>query len=528
VLKGIVADPQSLDLATLIAALNKSLPFPKISEKSCQEVAKLDNSKQANESTHWHTGLGLLLWEAKRIEAANVEFTEAEKKDEGAWKPKEMIARYQARRSEYKKAIQKLDGAIKALPKNLNWLRAPPWFEASIVLWKLAMNDSEGALKITKKALASMDKSKYRLTDIYYHIDALYKGRHYVELVEFLKELDEPNSNVTGSSVLVKFLSAGFAYDVFDEIGAAISAIPPGECTQFLQAAVDAALVNVADNQDPWARCKIALFSARYRNQTEMAIRVWESTLQQAEETRINSKSRFGNGYKLASDELSQLYFNGAIRTAKDSREREQWVSKLKNLSTESQNGNIRYRKNNASLLLGRFLRFYEGVKDAEWRCPFRPKVLEGIDMLTDEDLENDQQAYADLGLTLLLAGEEQDAGAALAVTMLPLISRSKASEVHQGQEVGFVLWWRCDGQCNTDISKYKELHFCRSCINTCFCESCIKLVGLGQLPISKCSSAHTHYKAYPVPEDLEPEAAKVDKNRHQLWLDNLRQNWEV
>lgn len=547
---------KELDLETL----NNSFLLESIPGDDPVEVWEiLANYTGIEHTTYWHTGLGWAFWEANQVSAATKHFGEAIKKDDSAWKPREMIARCYARQGNYPKAIGKMKEAIDKLPDKLKWLKPPPWFMGYVTRWEIESGKIGDAVESTRTAF---EAEPFELSPMFYHIRALNEAHKYGDLVQFLGKLSQPDPDVDGGSYLIKFLSAGYAYDVFDEIGVAISFSKQRECPGFLRAALDETLKRVAREANPWTRCRIASFNLRYLQKPEEAVQIWEDAIKEAGTTPSGAEMRFGSGRMLAINELSQYYYDQAIHAAKLNADTELWVNKLRrlaNLDRENQTDAAIGRTSNPSILLGTWLRKLNQDAD-EWKDYFRAKILEGIALLRDSDPENDQQAYAYLGTTLLHAGQTNDALAALAVTLLPLMSpeikgkdKLDAKTEDKGQQEsaevdvpktaprnrlvvqakGFIYWWRCAGRCEKRKDEYKELYFCEDCTKACFCGDCKALVARDQLKFRRCSSEHKFSQALPVDTTQKEKAAKLDDETGQnvelneAWISKLQKFWE-
>jgi tetratricopeptide (TPR) repeat protein len=526
--------------------LNTSFPLENIlGDDPAGALQSLAETTRFKDTTYWHIGLGWALWEANQIDAATKQFDMAIKKDDSAWKPREMIARCYARQGIYTEAIRQMKEAIAKLPDELKWLKPPPWFMGYVMRWEIESGKTKDAVGSTR---AAFEAEPRRLSPIFYHIRALSEAHNYGDLVQFLGRLSQPDPSVEGGSYLIRFLSTGFAYDVFDEIGVAICFSEPRECPGFLRAGLDEALKRVTGEANPWTRCRIAAFNFRYSQKQEGAVQIWEDTIARAGATTYGTKIGFGSGRMLAIDELSQFYYDQAVHADKSDGDPEAWVEKLRNLATldrENQADAAIRRTSNPSILLGTWLRKHPSQDLDEWKGYFRPKILEGIALLLDLNPENDQQAYATLGTTLLHAGKTNDAAAALAVTLLPMThpeikgkDKPATAETDQPQNLpvvraeGFIYWWRCAGRCNKRKEEYEELYFCEDCIETCFCGDCKALVEKGQLKFRRCSSDHNFFKALPVDENQKEKAAKLDEQTRNVeldkeWIGELRKIWE-
>lgn len=174
----------------------------------------------------------------------------------------------------------------------------------------------------------------------------------------------------------------------------------------------------------------------------------------------------------------------------------------------------------------GMYLRRYGGTDESKWKACFRDSILQGIDMLGDEDPMNDQSAYASLTEALLAAGARSNA----AVVLMPYEASGDPVLSKALKAINFSTYWSCDGLCDTQFHSYKELYFCEECPDVCFCEDCFPILKKGQLPFRKCNPEHTFLQLLPVPTEAKDVAARfvdmktmeVDKN----WLDALRREW--
>ena len=92
------------------------------------------------------------------------------------------------------------------------------------------------------------------------------------------------------------------------------------------------------------------------------------------------------------------------------------------------------------------------------------------------------------------------------------------------------VSTWTCDGPCRSSPNSYREIHFCRICNDTCFCQDCIVLAKEGKMPYRGCSPEHDWIQGYPLPEEVKAlSAASVHDGfveLHQEWLSKLREQW--
>ena len=241
---------------------------------------------------------------------------------------------------------------------------------------------------------------------------------------------------------------------------------------------------------------------------------------------------------RLAARHLSHIYLQRAVVAQASGQDFTQWTSELQNLPTHNGRG----LKGQAlagdtipSMIYGHWLRKYEKADPPVWIPYFRFSINSALDLLEDDVPSNDQSAFSNLGAFLLMAGDVFNARAAHAVTMKPLeivsADPSRVAELRKADNLRVI--WNCDGECRTRKTRYKELHFCEDCWDTCFCENCIVLVREGRLPFRTCSPKHAFVQMYPVAEEMRGVAATFTEPDFKLetrkaWLDGLRKAWKA
>ena len=129
---------------------------------------------------------------------------------------------------------------------------------------------------------------------------------------------------------------------------------------------------------------------------------------------------------------LSEVYFSKAVAAGKVGGDYKTWIDKLQGLASFSKSLQgerefvFEYGTGYPSQLYGIWLREYEHAEESVWKDCFRSSVLEGIELLSDDDPSNDHVGYAALARTLLHAGDIDGALSALSVT-------TKALEIDAG-----------------------------------------------------------------------------------------------
>lgn len=105
-----------------------------------------------------------------------------------------------------------------------------------------------------------------------------------------------------------------------------------------------------------------------------------------------------------------------------------------------------------------------------------------------------------------------------------------EAQENFNPKYAGFYANWECDGPCTTASDSYQELHFCRFCDDTCFCEKCIELVKSDKMPFRKCAADHQHVRMFPMTSEAKRVTTALVERRFEVqqeWLDGLKKEWQ-
>ena len=260
----------------------------------------------------------------------------------------------------------------------------------------------------------------------------------------------------------------------------------------------------------------------------------WKQTLRASNEE--SDQSIRASIEDFASLQLSLIYLDKAISADTAGEDYSEWSEKLKLLALHEVRkfkGQQVYRATPSSVMYGHWLLKFEKADAVTWMECFRASVLTQLDMLDDDIPSNDQDAIARLGIILLLAGDIDNAAAALAVASrsLEIVALEPSRSFELNRMDNLKIKWTCDGECRTPKSQFKELHFCEECYDTGFCENCIVLVKEGRLPFRRCSAAHSFVRMYPAPPEARDVAARFVGPEMRLevqkdWLASMRRKW--
>jgi tetratricopeptide (TPR) repeat protein len=451
--------------------------------------------------------------------------------DKISWKALQGQSKCLVQQEKYDEAAQTLSDALKLVPESMKYVI--PDLRNDLTEIVLAKGDFKIALKHAQD-LYSSDPTDCEAVCGY--VKALYALRDHdsiVKTVEDLREIELSSENWTD----IRFLGLR---DVHFELGCALRI--KGKL-ELVRPWVDAcfSLFPKVFNTSPWLSAWIAEFTYSFYNDPDESLRMCEYILSSEFKSALGPELIWAYDYpsSSAARQLCNIYFQKALSAHKAGKDTEPWIPKLKELATSkagrSDEGPV-YRMNDASLLLGIYLRRYGGADEKTWKHCSRAMILETIDLLGHEDRTYDQNSYNQLAKVLMAAGQKSIALEALAVVLRPLEAISNPELLKAFKAIDFITYYYgCDGPCRTQFHTYKdppykELYFCEDCIDTCFCEDCFPIAKKGELPFRKCSPEHSFVQVFPIPVQVKDVAARfIDMKTVEVqkdWLDALRKEW--
>lgn len=373
----------------------------------------------------------------------------------------------------------------------------------------------------------------------------LYRGKkHHKGIIELLKRMDE---NIEGlkytrlsESLITKanyertngyFEIIAHAAAVENEIG-------------FLYGIYESA-IQVAQKQHKSLEathlelCLAALYNRHGR--PELAAKIWESIA-----TTYHNINTLKSEYALAGVKfdakisLARHCLKQAVECGKDSKEAQEYGTKLKDLTKVKTDTEITIGGSAVARMLGSWYSFMG--QDEKARQCFRGELIEGLRMLADDDPSNDVVAYANLGSILTAAGDYKNAMAMY--WKAATIATKMYAEQEQANDTE---------ESNTEISIEKEhlqakdfccdacfrrtngpVAICRYCFDIGFCEQCFTAFKAGNLQVDICSPKHSwgmiHARSKEAREDTEPDKLWLDGEHISIhdWKERLAAEWNI
>ncbi len=384
------------------------------------------------QNAYWHRRLAVVYRDAAYVNAAIKELSiaiEMNHQDPAALRG--MASCYEARK-DYLSAIEWGYKALAALPKESRGDQAE--ILQQIATWKSLLEDNDGAIEASYAAYSlSTQGTETSVT----YISALENNLKFEAILNFAAKLEKTDSAQEGENMLTFLFveSWGTAHDIIGNAAKRLGrtdsveqpmrdALAAAERRLSLEEGKSPRELTTSESAAIYCFLAWADFLNRYAYKMDEAIEVYETTLE-----RLLKRIKGYEYWRAISikDRLCQLYYHKAKAAESAGTDSNHWVSKLEDLAktSNSKGGPDVSASEDSSLMLGLWYRLHG--KEQEAKLCFRRQILNGIDTLTDDDPENDMSGYMTLALSLLKAGDRDNAGAAFAVTTAPL-DRLKAN----------------------------------------------------------------------------------------------------
>lgn len=395
---------------------------------SAARLEQLADLAPQKHTTHWYAVLGWELWIADHNEAAKQHCLKALETHPNNWVASQVLAKIYGEDKKYELAIKTMNEAIEALPMGL--AETEGLLLSFITKWQHVMGDSEGACKTAKKAF-DINWKPNSAQDAY--LRSLDRENRPQDIIQTLQFLDSKRTSFGGkpASYFVELVVCN--PEVLDVIGRAYRATSK---PRFIVDALDASLdflfqrkynieeLNVAETIGSW--------KLEYDDDTDASVKVFESVHKMI--LRANIPTHMTRR-RVLEQRMARRYFDLACARHGAGIDYESYIRRLRRLATTNNptlylkdvDEDVTYVPGYASILWGRWLRDYEGAETSNWRKCFQARMLEELEMLDDNDPSNDMQGLFALAITLLHAGDEQNAACVLGILFKPVQDAQKA-----------------------------------------------------------------------------------------------------
>lgn len=404
-------------------------------------------------------------------------------------------------------------------------------------LWKL-----DEALMVYDKHLQEDDSFDYGFT--WEKMRVLYFQHQFDKIIELLREIhstNDPYFGIRRTSRLLHWVSDSGDLE-FILIEAARETQSRDYLRQLFKEAVDDAynpsyLVDYPSLRAEyrvnmkWFLSEEMWRAARTNEQKAETISYWEDLVTDASDVGVSFV------YAGVAKRLSEAYIERMRGHQPDAEESKALSRRITDLAIEDTTQQDAWTSTvNSSLLVARYFSSLGHIEEA--RKLARGSVKIGLDLLSDEDPENDWEAYIRLAHIFMYCGEDQNALAAWSrLWPKQALSGKAESPIENGNTTedarldGDISYF-CDGFCGREWTYGSDIYVCKDCLDVMFCEKCLGLLRKNELVDNVCSPKHEHL--YVPPFDMNE--AKM-RGRHQVrlegaalpvheWLDRIRQDW--
>lgn len=350
---------------------------------------------------------------------------------------------------DYQRAIYTMEEAIRCLPDTEGWGRINFYLRTSMARWMLKLNDNDVTLEVARSAFEGSRGYVWGvggpsddgiLSSIKCYIEALYRVESYSDIVQLLSELQQTATNV-GESLLSVFLRAqmhsSFNVDLFEKAGEISRLLRNKKVLATMKSAIEEGTALTTNSISNEERVVLALnggaFLYRLGDTTDESAALYDKLVAVIEHSNEAVQQMYTGERTTAADQLAQILLHDAILTRSQGKDTSIAIAKLEDLAKHKQGGERYYRASYPALALSLWLREYEKTDDTTWKACVRPSITQALNLLSDNDPWNDQQAYCQLGLALLFAGDAHNAAIAIGITTRPL---EDEQQVAKNQEV--------------------------------------------------------------------------------------------
>ena len=372
----------------------------------------LANFGEFEKSSIWHRRFAKILRDAGYINAALKEFNTSLNLNSEDWITMEGIAYCYAVRKDYFKAIEWESKALAILAHGADEDRVECL--RLISKWRHETGNREGAIEALREAISF---SPMDVSILFDYINILNIESKYEEIMDLASKLQEDPSNSKDEDMLSRLLVSPNAQEIFGKAAETLGK------TEVIMRAFEKSLTTAEHTKltDEVSERSYSLteFRCRHASESSQAMQLWEELLKKVQPRTSDDGFFYVEGRIL--NALSQLYYDEAVAAEANDQDFNIWISKLESMAKPSKAAESAefYARQDNVFLLGLWYRLHGRLKEA--RACFKPRLLEAIDILTDDYPENDAFGFEHLAFTLHRAGDDENATAAISVAMAQL-----------------------------------------------------------------------------------------------------------
>lgn len=384
------------------AAIGKKLA--RLSSLSSERIRKLAKFAGLEETSNWHCALAYILQVSEHVDHAVEEYEVAIRMDDRNWQALYLMGYCCGIKCKSSRPIDWYLRALEVLPQEDSFWRCYIW--NLIGTCRNQVGDLEGAVEASRQACLTDPEN---LDAVGRQLEYLHNSFRYQETINLVEKLDKRPARFGKGSELTDLLHQAAVH-----LPIATAARALGKLNFAIDAFERAITVTEKMNDDYELNQQNRLAQVYYllADNEDRAVQLWEGVI-------ANSATYTDLPKSAALNSMSEVYFDRARAAENSEADPAVWVSQLQRLSKialglyDSEGDDFMRRFRDPSLMLGLWYRLHGKQNEAE-AC-FRLTILDGIDVLTDENPYNDIVGYMSLMRALLKAGDRANAMAAAA-----------------------------------------------------------------------------------------------------------------
>ena len=396
-----------------------------------EATERMANLTQLSRSEHYCVGIAKITMDtgqpmSRNIRAgrAIINCKKALELNPSGWIATKGLARsYGDHLREYGSAVYWAECAISHLPRKSDFAATKLLLQTSICGWHLEAFDDEKALQTAQAAYRTSrdfhcgdssigDEGIY--LRIRYYIEALYRAKKYLQIIESLFELDEKKTKKQGKSLWIAYLQGRDGYSLTPPLLDRLGRIMQSEKNETLHGFMKTSFRNVIkpkpkstkDERSVYLAIQAAERLYRYKPWVQESFELTVNVLtlvDQSNETIQQDQAEFRT-QAAALPGMILLYMS--IQAFDSNEDASPFIKDLENLACRMQGHRRYYRESSSALLLGYWMRQYSKAEREVWIACIKPSIRLAYSHFDDEDSWNELYPYMELGRALLAAGD--------------------------------------------------------------------------------------------------------------------------
>ena len=384
-----------------LGSMDQGFDGPHIIEETAEWAGFIKNAL-------WHRRVAQAYREGSYLDEAQKHYEIALRLNPDMWRTRTGLAIVAGNRRDYERAIDLYNEEIEVIQAHSEEESAEKNFQLALNMkyrgrTYSTLGEAEKAYQSFREAcVADLDNFDTFAESLSF----LESENQYHELISWTKEVFQGTNMVGAKPYLVKYTSTrddGYK-DIFFSASrrAARQTGDLSYLVENLRDAIEFGRHNQHDITTIMLEMGLADIYHYERISSDRAVRIWDRILHM-------STGSLNHEMAIADVMCTRMIAEYYLAMARDTKglECRQYVSRLENMAKSKGRLRQSYNLSGATMVLGLWYRLNEQPKEAN-AC-LRGHIRQALQILSDDDLDNDVEAWQDLSKVLLLAGDEQN-----------------------------------------------------------------------------------------------------------------------